>query len=387
MRKPIAVLCLSLALLMAGAATTGAAADGVATTSLPAPELKAKSALLMEYSTGTILYKSNEHEKLPVASVTKIMTELLVLEAVDAGKLKLDQKITVSEHAAAMGGSDIWLEPGEIMTVNDLFRAMAINSANDAAVALGEAVAGSEPAFVQRMNEKAAKLGMNDTHFVNCTGLDADGHVMSAYDVAILSRALMGHKKIFDYCTVWMDSLRDGKTALYNTNKLVRYYIGCNGLKTGSTSKAGWCISATALRDGMQLIAVILGSSTKDERYDSARNLLDYGFAGWQVLKPEPLGKKLTVRVLRGMSAQVEAVAADPPAVLSARGDDKAVEQRVSLAQNVMAPVEKGQVLGQVTYWVDGNRVGTAPLTAAQSVAKMTYFKAFARLLASLVAG
>lgn len=388
MKKLLAFLiCLSL---LTTAAFTAGAADKPnpgAQTQPAQPELKVKSALLMEQSTGKVLYELNPHEKLPCASITKVMTELLVCEALDKGTLKLSQKVTCSEHAASMGGSDIWLKPNEVMTVNDLLKAMAIYSANDAAVALGETIAGTEQAFVNMMNEKAAELHMNDTHFVNATGLDADGHYSSAYDIALMSSALMQHKEIFNYCTVWMDSLRDGKTALYNTNKLIRYYLGCNGLKTGSTGKAGYCISAAALRSGMQLIAVTLGSSTSDERFSSARNLLDYGFTNWAVATPKPLSAGLSVRVLRGDAEKVEAVAGGASSVVISRSSQKKIDQKVSLVPDVMAPVEKGQVLGQITLYMDGQKIGSIPLTAKQSVGRMTFSKAFSSFFRAMVAG
>lgn len=346
---------------------------------------KAKSVLLAEASTGKILYAKNEHEKLPPASITKIMTEILVLEAIEAGKLKLDQNITCSKHASSMGGSDIWLKEGEVMSVRDLFKAMAINSANDAAVALGEAVSGSEMAFVKQMNLKAKALGMKDTNFVNCTGLDADGHVTSAYDIYLMSRELIKHKEVFDYCTIWMDSLRGGKTNLYNTNTLIRFYKGANGLKTGSTSKAGYCVSATAKRDNMQLIAVTLGSDTSDERFDSARNLLDYGFANWSLVTPQLISKGLSVKVMHGQKNNVLAVPDSNPTVLVEKGKEKDVQQKISAVENVMAPVEKGQVLGQITLWIDGKNVGTIPLKAQQSVDKMRFIDAFGLFFIGLI--
>lgn len=349
--------------------------------------LHCKSALLMEASTGTVLYENNAHEKLPPASITKVMTELLVLEAIENGSLKWDENVTCSAHAASMGGSDIWLKEGEQMSVKDLFKAMAVGSANDAAVALAERVSGTEQAFVNEMNEKAAELKMNDTHFVNTNGLDADGHLTSANDIALMSRELMKHTEIFDFCTIWMDSLRGSKTALYNTNKLIRFYSGANGLKTGSTGKAGYCISATAKRNGMQLIAVTMGSDTSDQRFDSARALLDYGFTNWSVYTPKLSAAKISVKVLKGVQSSVEAAAVKMQPVLLKRGNEKKVVQKVGVVSNVMAPVEKGQVLGQIYLSVDGKTVGSIPLVAKQSVGKMTLFKAFAMLFVSLVSG
>ena len=244
-------------------------------------KIKAKAAVLMEPHTGQVLYAQNPDEKLAPASITKVMSLLLIMEAIEQGKLTLKTKVSCSEHAASMGGSQIWLEVNEEMTVDELLRASVIASANDATVALAEAVAGSEDAFVRLMNEKAAALGMKNTTFVNACGLDADGHLTTARDVAIMSSALIKHSLIKKYSTVWMDALRDGKSELVNTNKLVRYYSGATGLKTGTTSKAGCCVSATAERDGMELVAVIMGGENSNERFSGAKKLLDYGFANW----------------------------------------------------------------------------------------------------------
>lgn len=328
-----------------------------------------------------MLYEKNSHEKLPPASITKIMTELLTLEAIESGKLKWTDNLTCSEHAASMGGSDIWLEPNEVMSVKDLFKAMAIASANDASVVFAEKIGGSEQGFVNMMNQKAKDLGMNDTHFVNANGLDADGHVTSAYDVMLMSRELIKHKEIFDYCTVWMDSLRNGKTQLVNTNKLIRTYNGINGLKTGSTGKAGYCVSATAERDGMQLIAVVMGCDDSKERFKSAANLLDYGFGGWSLVKLKPVQDTFTVRVQNGCEYTVTAKVDTMPAVLVAKGKEDSVTQKLSVVSDVAAPVEKGQVLGQITLWADGKNVGTAAIKAEKAVPKMTVGEAFKKLM------
>jgi len=332
-----------------------------------------------------VLYENNAHEKLYPASIAKIMTELLVLEAIDTGRIKWTDKVTCSAHASSMGGSDIWLEPGEVMSVTDLFKAMAVNSANDAAVALAEQVAGSEPAFVNLMNEKAKELGMKDTHFTNCTGLDADNNYTSAYDVMLMSKELIKDQNIFNYTTIWMDTLRGGKTALYNTNRLIRFYNGANGLKTGSTSKAGYCLSATALRGGMQLIAVVMDCSTVDDRFSSAGNLLDYGFANWSRVSPKITGGNIKIKVLHGVKDTVEAAADASPSILTDKGKEKKITQKVSYVPNVMAPVLKGQVVGQVTFWVDGKNVGTVPLKTKEAIGKLTFLKAFAKLFISMV--
>lgn len=345
------------------------------------PELKCKSAILAEQSTGRILYQNNAHEKLPPASITKIMTELLVIEAIEDGKLKWDEKLTCSEHAASMGGSDIWLEPNEQMTVKDLFKAMAIASANDAAVVFAEKIGGSEQGFVKLMNQRAKQLGMNDTNFVNANGLDADGHVTSAYDIMLMSRELLKHKEIFQFCTVWMDSLRNGKTQLVNTNKLIRTYNGANGLKTGSTGKAGYCVSASAVRDNMELIAVTMGSDNSEDRFKSAANLLDYGFGGWSLVNAEIRQNKFNVKVLKGEKYSVSATVNGFPKILVEKGKEKNVVQKVNIVSDVAAPVEKGQVLGQVILLSDGKNIGTAEIRADSAVPKISFGKAFLRLL------
>jgi D-alanyl-D-alanine carboxypeptidase (penicillin-binding protein 5/6) len=355
-----------------------------APTGIPGPVLQAKSAILVEQSTGKILYEKNAHEKMPPASITKIMTELLTLEAIENGTLKWDEILTCSAHAASMGGSDIWLEPGEKMSVKDLFKAMAISSANDAAVVFAEKIGGSEQGFVAMMNKKAQELGMKDTHFVNANGLDADGHLTSAYDVMLMSQALLKHKEVFDYTTVWMDSLRGGKTQLVNTNRLIRTYDGINGLKTGSTGKAGYCISATASRGGMQLIAVIMGSDNMKDRFSSAANLLDFGFGGWSLVQQTAQAKDYTVKVLHGVNNSVAAAPGTMPSVLVEKGKEKSVQQKSSVVSDVTAPVEKGQVLGQITLWADGKNVGTVPIKAGDAVGKMTCGKAFVMLMRNL---
>lgn len=360
-------------------------AKSVDTTTPPAVTITGKSAIVVEQSTGKILYENNAHEKLYPASLTKIMTELLVLEAIESGRIKFDDKITCSEHAASMGGSDIWLEPGEVMTVSDLFKAMAVNSANDAAVALGEKIAGSETAFVKMMNDKAKTLSMNDTNFDNCTGLDDDTNLTSAYDVMLISKELIKHKDIFNYCTIWMDTLRDGKTTLYNTNKLIRFYDGANGLKTGSTNKAGYCLSATAMRDNMQLIAVVMDCPTLNDRFNSAENLLDYGFANWSRVSPKLINNSVSIKVLHGEKTAVDAVAEDSPSILTEKGKENGIVQKINYVPNVMAPVVKDQVVGQITFWVDGVNVGSVPLKAKENVDRLTFFKAISKLFIHLI--
>jgi D-alanyl-D-alanine carboxypeptidase (penicillin-binding protein 5/6) len=350
-------------------------------------DVKAVSAVLAEASTGEVLWQNNSRERVSPASITKIMTELLVLEALEAGKIKWNDNVTCSAHCASMGGSDIWLAPGEVMSVSDLFKAMAVNSANDAAVALAETVAGSEPAFAAMMNDRAAKLGMKDTHFVNCTGLDAEGNYTSAYDVMLMSRELISHREVFDYSTIWMDTLRGGKTGLYNTNKLIHSYPGANGLKTGSTDKAGYCLSATALRGGMQLIAVVMGCRAVADRFGSAASLLDYGFAGWSAVTPQLKRPGVTLAVRRGESRSVAARAADIPRLIMKKGSEKEITERVSIVSQLLAPVARGQTVGEVTFWCGGRNIGSAPYRAVSSVGRLGFGGAFMRLFALAAGG
>ena len=338
----------------------------------------APAAVLMEASTGQVLFEKGAHDRRACASITKVMTLLLTFEALEAGKLSLDQELTASAHAASMGGSDIWLEEGERMTVDDLLKATVIMSANDAAVVLAEAVSGSEEAFVARMNERAGELGMEDTVFKNCNGLDEEGHLTSAYDVAVMSRALLAHEKIRDYTLTWMDSVRNGETQLVNTNKLIRSYQGITGLKTGTTGQAGSCISATAQREGMELIAVVLGAESTDLRFQDAKALLDYGFAGWKTVTPEtPFLQPAAVE--GGMAQTVEVTAGEMPSLLLQAGEEAQVETVVQL-EPVKAPVEQGQELGRVLCQVAGETVAQVPITAKEGVEAVTFGAAFLAL-------
>ena len=338
----------------------------------------APAAVLMEASTGQVLFEKGAHDRRACASITKVMTLLLTFEALEAGKLSLDQELTASAHAASMGGSDIWLEEGEQMTVDDLLKATVIMSANDAAVVLAEAVSGSEEAFVARMNERAGELGMEDTVFKNCNGLDEEGHLTSAYDVAVMSRALLAHEKIRDYSLTWMDSVRNGETQLVNTNKLIRSYQGITGLKTGTTGQAGSCISATAEREGMELIAVVLGAESTDLRFQDAKALLDYGFAGWKTVTPEtPFLQPAAVE--GGMAQTVEVAAGEMPSLLLQAGEEAQVETVVQL-EPVKAPVEQGQELGRILCQVAGETVAQVPVTAKEGVEAVTFGAAFLAL-------
>ena len=345
-------------------------------------ELTAPSAVLMEASTGRVLFEKDPHAVRSCASITKVMTLCLVFEAIDSGRLSLDQTLTASAHAASMGGSDIWLEEGEAMSVDDLIKATVIMSANDAAVVLAEAVSGSEEAFVARMNERAQELGMADTVFKNCNGLDEEGHVTSAYDVALMSRALLRFEKIRDYTLTWMDSVRNGETQLVNTNKLIRSYQGITGLKTGTTSQVGSCIAATAERDGMELIAVVLGADSTDHRFQDAAALLDYGFAGWKATVPESPALE-PVPVARGMEPQVEPVLGEMPTLLLKAGEAGEVETAVTY-EELTAPVTRGDVIGQVTCTVDGSVMAQVDITAGEDVAQVTFFGVLSHLVQAL---
>lgn len=348
-------------------------------------EIKAPSAVLMEAQTGKVLYEKNPHEKRPCASITKVMTLLLVMEALDAGKIGLSDIVTASDHAASMGGSDIWLKPGESMTVNDMLKATVIMSANDTAVALAEYVAGSEDEFVAQMNQRAAQLGMKDTTFKNCNGLDEDGHLTSAYDVAVMSRELIKHKKIFDYTKVWMDSVRDGKTQLVNTNKLLKSYRGITGLKTGTTGKAGSCISATAERDGVSLISVVLGCSSTKDRFSSASTLLDYGFANWSVTTPQiPKEAGQPVNVTNGMASTVETTIDSGENILVPKGKAGSLQYEVSIDPEITAPVQKGQILGKVTCKMGDEVMKEFSIRAKNSVEQITFPSVFNLLLREL---
>ena len=343
--------------------------------------LDAPSALLMEKATGTVLFAKDEHTPREGASVTKVMTLLLTMEAIDSGALSYDDTVTGSAHAASMGGSQIWLKEGEQMRAEDLIKAVCVVSGNDAAVALGEHLAGSEEAFVERMNARAKELGMNDTHFLNCTGLPAEGHVTSAYDIALMSRELiLHHPDIRRFTTIWMDSLRGGESLLVNTNKLVRFYLGATGLKTGSTSSAKYCISATAEKDGMELIAVVLGGSTSDKRFADAKALLNYGFAAYTLLPVVPESPLPAVPVTLGARRQVQAVLPQGSVLLLEKNRANALTQSLTLREAVEAPVEQGDTLGSLDlFTADGTLLSSLPLLAGESVARLTWRQLFCR--------
>lgn len=348
--------------------------------------ITAPSAILMESSSGKVLFEKNPHEQRPCASITKVMTMLLVCEAIDSGKLSLDDTITASAHAASMGGSDIWLEEGETMSANDMIKATVVASANDAAVALAEHLCGSEEVFVQKMNEKANQLGMKDTVFKNCNGLDEDGHITSAYDVAVMSRELMKHEMIFDYTSIWLDNLRDGKTQIVNTNKLLKTYKGITGLKTGTTNDAGCCMAASATRGDMSLVAVVLGCNSGKERFSDAAALLDYGFANFSVTQlkaPDDLPK--TIKVENGMQKNIGIGCDINSSIVLDKNSGSKIVSKIDLPESIEAPVASGQKLGTVTYSLDGKAVKSFEITALQHAEQISFASVFSVLLNSII--
>ena len=350
--------------------------------------LKAKGSILIDSTSGTVLLENNSHEKLPLASIIKIMSMLLVMEALESGKISFDTKVTISDHSYSMGGSQVWLEPGEIFTVDELLKAVAIHSANDATVALSEAVAGSEDIFVTMMNEKAKELGMVDTNFLDCTGLTDDGQYSSAYDIALMSRELLiKYPEITEYTVIWHSSFRDnvpGKNpvSLDNTNKLVRYYDGTNGLKTGFTSKSGYCLSASAIRNNQQFISVVLGEPDSNTRFAESRKLLDYGFANFETAKVNNKDEEVkTVEVKKGLQTNVKAIYKDDVKLLVQKGAKGKIERIVSINKNIIAPVKAGQKIGEVTYKLAGKEVGKADLVASSDVQKASFIRLFFRMV------
>ncbi len=350
------------------------------------PSVSVKSLLLMEASSGKILYENNSHESLPPASVTKIMTMLLICEAIENGEIALDTVITASERAKSMGGSTIFLDANEKMTLNDLLKGIAVASANDACVAVAEHMCGSVESFVEKMNNRAKELGMKDTNFVNCNGLDAENHHTSAYDIALMSRELLKHDMIEKYTTIWMDTLRDGKFQLANTNKLVRFYKGANGLKTGSTSGAGCCISATAKRDGMQLIAVVMGAATSKERFNAASELLNYGFSNYAVTSFGEKGAEVCdIAVKNGKGDFVIAKTKSQTSIVIDKGQKENVKTHLSLPDSLKAPVKKGDVIGELIMTLDGETLCKTELVADRNVKKKSAVDYFMEMLKGLV--
>ena len=373
--KRIGLLLLITCLLMG---MLSISAQGVAL------DIPAKSALLMDVETGTVLYESNAHEALAPASVTKVMTMLLIMEAIDDHRIGWDDTVTASEAAAAKGGSQVYLKVGETMSVADMVKSIAVSSANDCACAMAEHIAGSETAFVEMMNTRAKELGMNDTTFVNCTGLDDDeaakNHKTSAYDIAVMSRQLLKyHPDIKKYTTIWMDTIRNGTFGLSNTNKLVRFYPGATGLKTGFTSGAGYCLSASAERDGLELIAVVMGSATSQERFSACKSMLDYGFSNFSLVQPE-IGEELSVPVRLGTQDTVTAIPNEKGALLIDKSQRNSVTTEFQLEPEITAPVSKGQRLGTMTLKAGDQILSQIPLVAEAPVERLTWGQIFLRI-------
>ena len=349
-------------------------------------EIPAPSAVLMDAATGTVLIEKNAHERLAPASVTKVMTLLLVMEALDEGRITMDDMVTTSEAAAAKGGSQVYLEVGEQMSMDEMLKSVVVSSANDCATALAEHVAGSEAAFVERMNARAAELGMQDTHFVNCTGLDdapdAAEHLTSAYDIAVMSRELLKHDRIRNYTTIWMDTVRNGQFGLSNTNKLVRFYEGTTGLKTGYTSSAGHCLSASAERNGLELIAVVLHCASSADRFTSAKVLLDYGFANYALVQTEPDEALPPLHVRLGTQTALTPVLQDSAPLLTQKGAQ--IEKTVELPEQIDAPIQSGQQLGTLTITSDGQTLAQIAIIAPEAVPRLSWWQLTTRLLQRL---
>ena len=338
--------------------------------------LESGGAILIEQKTGKVLYEHNIHEKLRPASVTKVMSILLIMEALDSGQIQLTDKVPCTEDAAGMGGSQIWLEVGEELTVDEMLKAICVVSANDCTVAMANYLCGSQEAFVEKMNQRAKELGMKDTTFKNCHGIDEDGHVTSAYDISLMSRELLNnHPKIMNYTTIWMDTLRNGESELVNTNKLIRNYKGATGLKTGSTSVALYNLSASATRDGLSLIAVIMKAPTTAIRFSEAQKLLDYGFSNYQYKDLATRGTVLKeADVNKGVNSKVNLVLESDVGVLLKKGEDKNIEQTVNIEENIVAPVQEGKKVGEVVYSLNGEEIGRSNVVAEKTIEKKTFF-------------
>lgn len=333
-----------------------------------------KSAILIEQSTGKVMFQKDPDVRMSPASITKVMTLLLVMEALDSGKITMDEKVTTSTHANSMGGSQIWLAVGEQMTVEELLRATAISSANDAAVALAEHVSGTEADFVEAMNTRAKELGMENTTFINATGLDAEGHLTTARDIAVMSAELLKHDKIIPFVTTWMSELRGGATSLVNTNKLVRFYKGTTGLKTGTTDDAGHCLTASASKNGLDLIAVVLGAQTSDQRFGAARGLLDYGYANYKAEPVPELEEPLKpMKVTKGVEKQAVLEPKPPEKLILEKGKAGKLVSKVELPESIPAPVSKGEQVGEVTVFEDGVLVAKYPIVVGKDIAQMNW--------------
>lgn len=346
------------------------------------PEVEAKAALLMEKETGAILFEENSHEPLEPASVTKVMTLLLIMEALDDGRIHKNDLVITSANAANMGGSQVFLKEGESMSVTDMVKAIAVASGNDASVAMAEHLYGSESSFVSQMNARALELGMQDTTFQNCTGLSAEGHVSSAYDIALMSRELiLHHLAIKEYTTIWMDTLRNGEFQLANTNKLIYYYSGSTGLKTGSTDTALYCISATAMRDDMELIAVVLGSPTSAARFEYAKALFNHGFGGFTLQTVQPDEVIPPVPVTLGVKSSTQPIFSKESKVLTAKGDSNNISTHLSVLDQIEAPVSKGQELGEMVVSVNGIEYETIPLIASEAISRLSLLQMYQNII------
>ena len=380
------LLCLMLAALSILRGFTASAAEFTPATTADF-DVPCAAAILVDEDSGTVLYEKNADARRPIASITKVMTLLLTFEALEAGKISLDDFVPVSEHAYHMGGSQIWLEPGEEMTLNDMLKAICISSANDAAVAVAEYVGGSEPAFAEMMNARAAELGMTNTHFVNACGLDEPEHLSTARDVAAMSREmLLHHTEVRDYCSIWMDTLRGGATQLVNTNKLLKSYSGITGLKTGTTGKAGVCISASAERDGLRLIAVVLGAASGKERFQAASTLLDYGFSHFESAAAElPADAPLSLPVERGTAESVALTYTAPERCLMPKGESSTLQVALDLPQKLAAPIRAGETVGTVKISNGSVELASYPLTAAQDVDALSFTYCLRRLAEGLL--
>lgn len=346
-------------------------------------DLKAKASVLMDGVSGSVLMEKNSHERLPIASVTKVMSMLLIMEAVDSGKITYNDMVQVTDHSYSMGGSQVYLKPGEEFTVQEMMKAVAIHSANDATVALAEKISGSEEAFVSMMNRKAKELGMNDTNFLDCTGLTDDGHYSSANDIALMSRELiMKHPRILEITTIWHDTFRNGVFSLDNTNKLIGKYEGINGLKTGFTTKAGYCLSASALRNNLQLIAVVLGEPNDSIRFAEARKLLDYGFATYEISEVNKKGEEVSVvEVKKGVGLSVKGIYAEDVKLLLKKGDKGQIKREAKLEESLTAPVKSGQKIGEVVFRVNDKEVGKTDVLADKEVQKASFVRIFFRMV------
>ena len=380
------LLCLMLAALSILRGFTASAAEFTPATTADF-DVPCAAAILVDEDSGTVLYEKNADARRPIASITKVMTLLLTFEALEAGKISLDDFVPVSEHAYHMGGSQIWLEPGEEMTLNDMLKAICISSANDAAVAVAEYIGGSEPAFAEMMNARAAELGMTNTHFVNACGLDEPEHLSTARDVAVMSREmLLHHTEVRDYCSIWMDTLRGGATQLVNTNKLLKSYSGITGLKTGTTGKAGVCISASAERDGLRLIAVVLGAASGKERFQAASTLLDYGFSHFESAAAElPADAPLSLPVERGTAESVALTYTAPERCLMPKGESSTLQVALDLPQKLAAPIRAGETIGTVKISNGSAELASYPVTAAQDVDALSFTYCLHRLAEGLL--